>query len=254
MADETIAQVYLQSDQGVPSNEAFYKAWDGFRKRGVPCELFEPHQLHDGSLPLSRGTLVAGAIRVVESALETLGVDIPPADNLPACLAQYRGRQVRKTTWGTLANEILTNGLSDPLFVKSYCRNKAFPSIAVFSADDIAGHPLQADDEVLVAEYVVFLSEWRCFVCRDEILELCHYQGDPFCFPDGAVIRQAIQDFRGRAPAGYAIDFGVLTTDRSTERTVLVEVNEGYSLGPYGINSVDYTQVLEARWLELTAG
>jgi hypothetical protein len=48
-------------------------------------------------------------------------------------------------------------------------------------------------------------------------------------------------------PAGYGIDFGVLTDGR----TVLVEVNEGYSLSPYGLESTEYAELLEARWLQL---
>jgi hypothetical protein len=30
---------------------------------------------------------------------------------------------------------------------------------------------------------------------------------------------------------------------------VLVEVNEGYSLNPYGLESKEYAEFLEARWL-----
>ena len=245
---ETINHVYVQAQDGVPSDEAFFKAWDGFRKRGITCELFEPSQLKDGSLTLSRDTLVAGAIRVVEDSLMSLGVTVPPADNLPECLSDYRGRQVRKSTWGQLRKETQTNGIPEPLFVKPFSRNKGFPSIAVFSEEDITGHPLGDDDEILVAEYVVFLSEWRCFVCRGEIMEACHYQGEPFCFPDDQVIRNTVADFGDQAPAGYGIDFGIL----SDGRTVLVEVNEGYSLGSYGLNSVEYAELLEARWQELT--
>jgi hypothetical protein len=228
-----ITEVFVQAKDGVPIDEAFFKAWDGFCKRGVSCKLVETAQLEDGSVPLSRSTLVAGAIRVVESALNSLGVNLPPADNLPECLTEYRGRSVRKTTWGRLRAETQSNGIPNPLFVKPFRQNKGFPSIAVFSSDDISGHPLNDDDEVLVAEYVVFLTEWRCFVCNGEILQLSHYQGDPLCFPDPDVIRNAIKDFGDRAPAGYGIDFGVLVGGR----TVLVEVNEGYSLGSYGLNS-----------------
>ena len=93
---------YVQSENGIPAADSFYRAWDGFRKRGVRCELFEPKQLEQGELPLSRDTLVAGGVPVVEAALTALGVTVPPADNLPACLAKYRGRKVWTSTWGEL--------------------------------------------------------------------------------------------------------------------------------------------------------
>lgn len=248
MSERDIDCVYVQSRDGVPSDEAFFKAWDGFRKLRVPCRLFDADELD--SLPLTRQTLVAGAIRVVECALESLGVTLPPADNLPERLTAYRGRRIERSTWGRLRRQFESGALSEPVFVKPWRRNKGFPSIAVFSADDIEGHSrLSDDDEVLIAEYVVFLSEWRCFVCRGEVVDVSHYQGDPFCFPDPKTIRSALEDFGPDAPAGYGIDFGILENGR----TVLVEVNEGYSLGSYGLNSIEYAQLLRERWLQLVA-
>lgn len=63
---------------------------------------------------------------------------------------------------------------------------------------------------------------------------------------EAAVIESAVKDFAG-APAGYAADFGV-TGDG---RTLLVEINDGYSLGCYGLQHNLYAQLLSARWAEL---
>jgi len=244
----TIKLAYIQAHDGVPADESFFKAWEGFRKRGIPCELFDPEQIHQRLLPLARDTLVAGGLRVVESALTTLGIAVPTADNLPDCLARYRGRKIWPSTWGELRARYGTKGPPEPLFVKPFRRNKGFPAIALYNAEDMsAASHLSDDQEVLVAEYVVFVSEWRCYVCRGHILELCHYQGDMFRYPDPQVIKSAIADYSPHAPAGYGIDFGVLTDGQ----TVLVEVNEGYSLGSYGLNAVEYSELLEARWVEL---
>jgi hypothetical protein len=243
-----IKLAYVQAEGGIPNNEAFYKAWQGFRKRKVPCELFDAEQVLQRVLPLARDTLVAGGLRVVEAAMAVIGMTVPPADNLPACLAHYRGRKVWPSTWGELRARYGAKGPPEPLFVKPLHRNKGFPAVALYDAEDVASASHLPDGhEVLVAEYVVFLSEWRCYVCRGQVLELCHYQGDPFCYPDAKVIQAAIRDFGDQAPAGYGIDFGVLTDGR----TVLVEVNDGYSLGSYGLNAVEYAELLEARWLQL---
>jgi hypothetical protein len=239
---------YVQAEAGIPASDTFFRAWEGFRKRGVRCELFEPQQLRQGALSLARDTLVAGGVPVVEDALTALGVAIPPADNLPACLARYRGRRVWTSTWGELRGRYGQTGPPEPLWVKSLRRNKGAPSIAVYHADDITGASgLPDSHEVLVSEYVTFASEWRCFVCRGQILDLCRYQGEVFCFPDPQVVQGAVRDHSPVSPAGYGIDFGVLTDGR----TVLVEVNDGYSLGPYGLESMEYAELLEARWLQL---
>lgn len=49
-------------------------------------------------------------------------------------------------------------------------------------------------------------------------------------------------------PAGYAIDFG-RTADG---RFLVVEVNEGYSIGSYGLFYIDYAKLISARWAEIT--
>jgi hypothetical protein len=243
-----LKRIFIQAEGGIPASDTFFRAWDGFRKRGIPCELFDPQQLRKGLLSLSRDTLVAGGVPVVEDALAALGITVPPADNLPACLARYRGRRVWTSTWGELRTQYGTTGPPEPLWVKSLRRNKGTPSIAVYHADDIAAAAdLPDSHEVLVSEYVIFVSEWRCFVCRGQILDLCRYQGDVFRYPDPQVVKNAISDYSRVAPAGYGIDFGVLTDGQ----TVLVEANEGYSLSPYGLESTEYAELLEARWLQL---
>ncbi len=247
-----VRQVYVQAEGGVPATDPFYRAWDGFRRRGVPVAPFEPKQLDDCSLPLARDTLVVGGVPVVEAALTALGVTIPPADNLPESLAALRGRKVWTSTWGELRARYGKSGPPAPLWVKARRRNKAVPSIAVYDAADIgASGNLPDSFEVLVSEYVTFVSEWRGFVRGGRVIDLCRYQGDVFAYPDAAVVRAAVAAHaKAGAPAGYGIDFGVLTTGR----TVLVEVNEGYSLNPYGLESMEYAELLEARWLELVGG
>src|SRR4051794_21611743 len=107
---------YIQAERGIPGNDSFYRAWDGFRKCGVRCELFEPQQLEQRALPLARDTLVAGGVPVVEAALTALGVAVPPADNLPAPLAKYRGRRVWTSTWGELRARYGKKGPPEPLW------------------------------------------------------------------------------------------------------------------------------------------
>ena len=57
-----IQQVFVQSEEGVPFDEAFHKAWNGFQKRRVRCQLVEASEIEDGSLPLNKETLVVGGI------------------------------------------------------------------------------------------------------------------------------------------------------------------------------------------------
>lgn len=49
-------------------------------------------------------------------------------------------------------------------------------------------------------------------------------------------------------PRGCALDFGV--DDRG--RTLLVEANDGFALGAYGLPPLLYARLLSARWSEMT--
>jgi hypothetical protein len=59
--------------------------------------------------------------------------------------------------------------------------------------------------------------------------------------------REAIKAFQS-GPRAYSLDFGVLRTGE----TCLVEVNDAYALGHYGLQSVLYARMIDARWEELT--
>lgn len=62
--------------------------------------------------------------------------------------------------------------------------------------------------------------------------------------PSPQLLATAIAQGRGIMSDAYSIDLGV-TADG---QTLLVEVNEGYTLGGYGLASVVYARFLETRW------
>jgi hypothetical protein len=54
------------------------------------------------------------------------------------------------------------------------------------------------------------------------------------------------------SPVAYALDFG-LTKKNNIYQDILVEVNDGTSLGNYGLDSIHYAEMLVARWFEIVA-
>jgi hypothetical protein len=101
---------------------------------------------------------------------------------------------------------------------------------------------------VSCSEPLSMISEYRVYVTRGKAVGCKHYWGDFRAQADFVTIDQAIAAYRD-APAGYAIDFAVT----SGGDTVLVEVNDGFSLGSYGLHPLLYSGLLEARWEELLA-
>jgi hypothetical protein len=243
-----VEQVLIQKKNGEFASVNAWVAWQGFDLKAYPISFFEWPQLRDGQIELTPGSLVVGGVSVVLRALRLLGA-APTTIDFPASLRSYLGRDIRAATMREVRTWF-TQDSPRPQFVKPREIHKAFTGYVLSAFRDLiptAHHP----DElaVWISETVEFVSEWRYFVRRHEVIGVGHYQGDPFVHADAATVRAAVADFRDEAPAAYAIDFGV-TRDG---RTLLVEVNDAYSLGHIGLRPAPYASMLEDRWVELLA-
>ena len=105
-------------------------------------------------------------------------------------------------------------------------------------------------EPIFCSEIVDWLSEYRVYVIHGEIVGIKHYDGDPSIIIDEQIAAEAVQllEQSGEATAAYAIDLGVI----SSGETALVEWNDGFSLGSYNLDKAIYTNLLIARWCELT--
>lgn len=217
--------VYVQTQpDGRFLNANGYVASEGFRAFGYDVRTFVSGEVE--ALLLSPKSVVVGHIGTLWRALEELG----------------RGE------WATTLGEVRRLGRV-PVFVKPLERGKAFSGHVVGAFRDLIETAAFPDDLPLLAQAVVaFNSEWRAFVLWSGVLGVGHYRGDPLRFPDAPEIR-AMLDAYDAPPAGYALDVGVT----GNGRTLLVELNDGYALGSYGLPPVEYARLLEARWDELCA-
>lgn len=234
-------KVYIQSDKNqIPHNYNFMNAYQGFREMGFEIVRFcDKEKLRESD----REDVVVGYVDTVRERLYDFGFLTPEID-YPDELQKYLGRKIRKTTM----NEVSDDPTKWPVFVKPI-EDKQFTGVVVHSPKDLIGCGIPGvNQDVYCSEVVDFAAEWRCFVRYGKILSVRPYKGDWRKQYDHRVIENALKDFSS-APAGYAADFGI-THDG---RTLLVEINDGYSLGCYGLLHIDYAKLLSARWAELTS-
>lgn len=126
--------------------------------------------------------------------------------------------------------------------------DKKFTGVVVRTSKDLIGYGSCYDNaDVICSEVLDIKAEWRVFVRYGEILDVRQYKGDWRMHFNPRIIENCIKDYVS-APAGYVADFGV--TDKGD--TVLIEVNDGYSIGCYGLLHINYAKLLSARWAELT--
>lgn len=91
------------------------------------------------------------------------------------------------------------------------------------------------------------ITEWRCFVRYGKILDIRRYKGELGKIYSLKTVRDMVQAYID-APAAYSLDIGLTENNE----TIIVEVNDGYSLGSYGLDPLLYAKLLSARWAELT--
>lgn len=241
-----IERVLIQKKNGEFATVNGWVSWAGFDRKAYPISFFEWPQLREGQIEVTPSTLVVGGVATVLHALRLLGA-APPTIDFPDSLLGYLGRRVRATTLGEVRG-LFSGDAPEPLFVKPREVHKAFNGYVLSAFRDLITTASLPDEmAVWASETVEFVSEWRYFVWRHEIIGVGHYNGDPFTHPDTATVRKAVEDYRVEAPVAYGIDFGVTAVGR----TVLVEVNDGYSLGHVGLRPVPYANMLEDRWVEL---
>ena len=217
----------------------------GFTQLGEEVVQYTDDQMDD--LLLETGDIVVGGIGYARRAFERLGLDVPHLDPVPASLQAFAGRQLWKSTIGEVRRRV---NAGEAIFVKPLPdQPKRFTGQVLASFRDLIPTAHLEDAELVdCSEPVRFLAEYRCFVLRSDVLGVRPYTGDPLLFPDPRMIEQAIAAFEG-APSSYTLDVAI-TDD---ERTLLVEINDAYACGAYGLPPADYARFIAARWAELWA-
>ena len=226
--------------RGEFSNISFYTGLEAFYNMGFIINEVSTFE----NLKINENHVFLGSIQFVHQALNMLGLKVPEPFDYPENLKDFLGRDIYPSTISQISN----NPAKWNVFVKPRGLLKQFTGRVIKSTADLIGtSSYEQDTPIWVSEPIDFLAEWRVFVRYNQILGVRHYRGDWRCNYDYRIIENAIRKFKD-SPNAYAIDFG-LTKDG---RLLIVEVNEGYSIGSYGLFYVDYAKLIATRWCELT--
>jgi hypothetical protein len=106
-------------------------------------------------------------------------------------------------------------------------------------------------DDTIVMVYDVFSSpiksEWRCYIGRDKVVDIHNYSGDMFSSPNKEYLELVINSNKSKFPTSYTIDIGILENDDN----VVIEYNDMWAIGNYGIDNYEYFSLLKARYFEI---
>lgn len=230
------------SPLGEYSNISFYTALEAYYNMGF--EVIKVKRDEIDTLDIKEDNIFLGSIQFIHDALKKLNVVVPEPLDYPESLRAFLGREI----WESTINEIAGNPEKWNVFVKPKGITKKFTGRLVKGPQDLKGcGDSKMNTPVWVSQPVEFVAEWRTFIRHGRVIGVRMYKGDWRAQYDPKVIESAVEAYKN-APAGYALDFG-LTRDG---KLLLVEANDGYGLGNYGLFYIDYAKLLSARWAELT--
>jgi hypothetical protein len=218
-------------------------------EQGRTVDIASLSQVRRGKVAVSGNTAVIGSVPFVKAALTALGKALPLPNPYPEVLREYLHRTVAVVPMK--AALALIERSQTPVFIKPADRWKSFNGCVPADGRDIRLNGASRNQNVWMSDAVRFDSEWRVYVLQGEISHLAWYDGERERQPDSQVIHKAVERYvETGAPVGFAIDFGVL----STGETVLVEVNDGFSVGAYeAVEPLAYTTLIASRWSEMAA-
>lgn len=232
-------QAYIQTNsQREYFNINAYLAAEGFQKLGWETKKF--HQAEEIQ-PAAPSAVVVGGIGMVRKRLQQLGIEQGYEIEYPAELRPFLKRKVWQSTLGEVIQQEHYG-----IFIKPV-QTKLFKGKVIQQFRDFIGLKYEEEVPIWCSEVVELVTEWRCFIRYGQVMDVRRYTGRWDSRLDSQVVQAAIAAYQSQ-PAAYGLDIGV---DAQGEH-YLVEVNDGHSLGTYGLEPVAYAKFLSARWAEMT--
>lgn len=241
-SDVEATKFYIRYREGQPETEMQYYAYLGFRTLGIETASFDWIDDINAMPDLGSTVGIAGYIGDVQRGLEQISKVIPPNIDYPEELQDFLGRKI----WDSTLAEVRAS--TSPLFVKPL-EHKAFTGF-VWQADRASRMRIVTHSDecpVWVSEPVEFVAEYRAMSLYRQIVGCRLYKGDWSKVPDKDIVEAGQKAMGRKAPNAFCLDWGV-TADG---RTLLVEMNDGYSFGHYGLSPVSYARMLSARWFQM---
>lgn len=225
-------------------NSSHFIAWEGFRDRGFWIEFSTQEQIDDLIANKTENILIVGGVQNCLNYFKAFG-KIPKFSDYPKELWPFLHRKIIRTTLGEV-RKMFSGEKVEPIFMKSVGQKRFTGYVVKEYKDLLRSTRLPNEEEIYISSVFNFESEWRCYIHKKEIVKISNYRGNPKIVPSIYEMDIAVKRFT-EAPIAYCLDFGVIDCGA----TVLVEANDMYALGNYGVFAMQYSKMMEDRWLEI---
>jgi len=255
-------KAYIQiKENGDWLNENCYSSAEGFHRMGYDVVKFKLHQtqpekfnIDDIFSDFDRTCDVShGGIMAMRNLFDKFGTTSPEIHNPHEYLLKFTGRTFAEKKLKDIVSHFSDNhsGTTNPVFIKPLTEHKLFTGFVVNQFSDLIkiSH-LDGDVDILQSSVSHFISEYRIFIDRQDILGCKNYTGDYRVLPDFFFINRAIQEYgkvTTNTPLAYSLDFAITNAGE----TQLIEINDGFALGAYGLNPIYYCKMIRDRWHQI---
>ena len=253
--------VYIERNPDEPMWEHCLAAWLGFKWDKYEVRFFLP--LTEDSFssgpraavwmpdavvpPLNAHIPVIGSVESIQLLFAKKKKELPKPLNVPDELLPYAGRTIERLR---LEDALLRMEADHrPQFIKPADSCKLFDGGVVATPAHVAFlfAGIDPDTPVLISPEINIVSEYRLYINRDrETAAMRHYNGDPYVRPSKLFVKKMIDSYT-EAPRCYSLDVGVI----SSGKTVIVECNDFWALGTYGMDPIAYSRMSAQRWHEM---
>jgi DUF971 family protein len=238
-------EAFVKVRKGNFPDKNYYIAWKGLVENGYNVIKFEEDD--EGTIDAREDTPVFAGVGSCRKIIKRIwGWDYLGINPYPLELMPYMHRKVERKKWVDAREE----ALEGHKFIKPVIQKQFNGAVLNTILDTIRTGKMEADHEVFICDPVEFLSEYRIYVHEHEVVGVKHYHGDPYLPLRKELVDEMIRAYRPSAPIAYSLDLGVLND--AQKNIALVEINDGICLGNYGLDSIFYAEMMDARWMELT--
>lgn len=237
-------KIFVQLKNGLPINADIQNAIDGFEYLGYDVIGFTLEDILTGKMDYrAKNNPFVGSIDGMTMLFKSLGKYPAPIDFPESVLAS--GLINRKIASMKLHDFIdAFKRTNKPMFVKPK-QTKLFDGVLISKQEHLSYLKLENCD-VLVCEPIEILSEHRVYVYNKKAIYSSNYSGDFRISPNFDYVDKLIDTYNDQ-PIAYTIDVAILKDGSTT----VIEFNDFWAIGSYGLYCINYAQMLLDRYFEI---
>ena len=239
-------KVYVEIKNGFPINMDIQNAIDGFEYLDLEPKSFTKEDVYTGKMDLiALKNPVVGSIDAMYQLFSNIE-KLPKPIDFPMEI-MTNSDLVKREIQILPLEEAISNfrRTNIPVFIKPV-KTKLFDGILVSQESHLHYFAGFINPDVYVSEKIDIVSEHRAYVHKGELKYCCSYGGNFMINPDYGYIKEIIKLYTS-SPIAYTIDVAILRNGD----TELIEINDMWAIGSYGLYCLNYAEMLLDRYTQI---